>query len=503
MSETEAQQMHQPVATLSSLPLELVFLIADELPLVSLIAFSLTSKPTLNTFYTGSKFPALPKGEKAELLSCLERDSPDRFFCFGCTRLCSYKPHHRLGWRGQRHQDCAIELERTETWTGEIAGCRLPRRFCRRGFRDLRGPRTVTQTVKTPVPPWQPETKGPTVWFSEARLVMNRHFYGEPYGLATQSLQMEILFERYVRCDIQSHVTNISLERSCSSREYLTRHRREALEAQRRPQEKTSSTSPLTHLTGQLHRTESVGSRLGPDHSVERSIESFKPWIFTHSRSARIIDDELFLRHFHRIVTDSPTPRGELSGVIDSVGLPICLHLACHSDTFVPRMSVWNARQYIPQLRYFRCGMAYPDIVGSCAFCFTDYTIFIVPHGGEEAGAKTRWTFELTTYHRLGSCRAPDDPVWRNLTTVGAHGTRYSKFRTSGAYGPGEVRRRWHPEGNGETFDYSRWASTSAFYYGRAQEPEFEREWGAYDSPYWNTPLSNSLYWDTSSSNLY
>ncbi|CAH0047251.1 unnamed protein product [Clonostachys solani] len=53
------------------------------------------------------------------------------------------------------------------------------------------------------------------------------------------------------------------------------------------------------------------------------------------------------------------------------------------------------------------------------------------------------WTLELVTYHRLGRCQTPDDPIWQCLASP----SRYfgiGRENIDPSFGPGRTREKWH-----------------------------------------------------------
>ncbi|RSL58870.1 hypothetical protein CEP54_007593 [Fusarium duplospermum] len=181
----------QPVRSkLFSLPWEIMWMIADQLPSYSRVALALTAKPLFTGLYPTGRVPALgnypgrtvfplPKqselSERDELLLLLERDHPTLAFCFDCRLLCPLESGRgHLSWHpfGEGHHRPPL-LEGASWW----------------GFEN-----------EMPVHPlaWMPETKWPVVNFGEARLVMNRHLYGEPYGLPLSSLEYKYEFQRFI-----------------------------------------------------------------------------------------------------------------------------------------------------------------------------------------------------------------------------------------------------------------------------------------------------------------
>lgn len=174
-------------------------------------------------------------------------------------------------------------------------------------------------------------------------------------------------------------------------------------------------------------------------------------WKFYHEYKAKIIDGELFIRRFHR-VTGPPVLSWKFTKLIHDLSLPVCQHLftrtkaqASLGPTTAPEHPRTAKRlpslACIPQC-YFSPG---EPIVGSCCTCFTDYVVHItVALTGERD-----WKLELTTYHRLGSCSSPDDPVWAAFTSFDPQLWDFriddsSNQSFSRKYGLGSVRERWY-----------------------------------------------------------
>ncbi|KAF6809852.1 hypothetical protein CSOJ01_06683 [Colletotrichum sojae] len=146
-------------------------------------------------------------------------------------------------------------------------------------------------------------------------------------------------------------------------------------------------------------------------------------WRFTHETSARVINDELILRRSHDVIGPPFTSESQFAHVIKALELPVCRHILCASS--VPRGSIrlgpvgphWRQIISMPELgntaalwsepRPIRSGIS----VASCACCDTDYEIDIKK--GNKGG---EWKMKLTTYHKLGSFRTPDDDAWMGLT---------------------------------------------------------------------------------------
>lgn len=169
------------------------------------------------------------------------------------------------------------------------------------------------------------------------------------------------------------------------------------------------------------------------------------PWKFKHSYTSKIVDEELYLASFHHVAGPAVSV-DEFNKLLDYIGLNVCRHLFLGYSQILtfwrrgwwrPTAQVSGPPAPLPQWQnnIQQGAVGCDESVGSCEYCFTDYAISIRGLEG-----KVDWNLELSTYHRLGSCRSPDDPVWRSLTSQ----TFSMVFRLGlPKFGPGEVRRRW------------------------------------------------------------
>ncbi|CAM1501667.1 Fc.00g036510.m01.CDS01 [Cosmosporella sp. VM-42] len=224
---------------------------------------------------------------------------------------------------------------------------------------------------------WRPEAGGPEVAFSEAHLVMNRHLYGDRHGLPIKTLEYSYSGENDARG------VHLYFPPGYSPPSFP------------RPQDPTT------------------------------------PWKFIQNTTAKIINNELFLARLHR-VSAPPMSAYLFEKFINSLGWPICHHLVCSAGFLAPDQPKTPWRKCIPQLHYqdpFRPRDSRRGF-GGCSDCFTDYMVSMQGSNG-----KSNWTFELTTYHRLGSCRSIDDPVWRCLTDVSNYNCRKSYDPELGRWG--------------------------------------------------------------------
>ncbi|KPM44426.1 hypothetical protein AK830_g2122 [Neonectria ditissima] len=390
-----------------ALPLELIFMISNQLPSHSHVALALAAKALFVTFYPTGKVPAL--GENlVQLLVLLERDDPTQIVCFDCHRLCAFNSR-------QAHMNC-VEFARVK-WQPVITDqrWRMTRRRCPKRCRVYSIGICKDNCNESKVHPlaWMPEIRWPVVTFAEAHLVMNRHRNGEPYGLPLDSLEYSFVFERFIDVYGCIYDTHFPLDRHPQGRQYLTRERR-----------RTALKSPT--LNTQI---------------------STLPWSFKHISKAKVIDNELYLARFHS-VNSPPISRLGFCHVLDTLELPICRHGSSYCS--IPAICPYRAHYWcISQLRSFRTGeKGHIKESRSCPTCFTDFSIVL------QGNKLTGWNLELATYHRLGSCWTPDDPIWQD--TIGE--ARYpviGKPRLEGDHGdsnPGEVTSRWQ-QSSGEVLD--------------------------------------------------
>lgn len=418
---------------LTTVPLDIFLLIYDRLPVASRIAVALTCKSLFTSLYPAPKLPILGKEDLVDLLLLLEKDNPDYFLCFGCTRLRPLDPRQKLGWWGHNYQVCGDEIEHT-WYTDWYQVCGRSRR---RNYREQHSEKVQPLS-------WRPQTKAPEVTFSEAHLAMNRHLYGEPHGISFRTLQRHFDFERCIALDgSDTNGDHFPLEQHPTGRCHLTRSRRKMILWNRARME----TWPFPLNTFEV---EILDMQADTMVRLPLNLTPILPWKFKHNYAAEIVDGELYMASFHHI-TGPAVPIKKFTMLLNCTRLKVCRHLFCCTVSTLPNPGCYECIPQVDVLLHLR----HVDKVqqrsvdcdrdaGSCRYCFTDYLVSI--RGGDE---KTDWTLELSTYHRLGSCRTPDDPVWRSLTNFSLHMTRHLDHPE---FGPGEVRRRWH-QSDGEDVD--------------------------------------------------
>lgn len=419
---------------LATMPLDVFLQVLERLPKASHVALALTSKSFLTSLYPDQLLPILSKEDLIVLLLLLEKDNPSCFLCFDCNRLRPFNPHHKLGWQGQKHQICSGTIK--QTW-GSIMDVRSrpSRRSGRLRWRVLSREK---HNARPRILSWRPQTKGLEVTFSEAHLVMNRYLYGENHGISIRSLQHHFDFERFISFDVLHKISDhFPLERHAPGGRHLTRTYRKKIFKHHAKDSLSLADDALRDV---------MASSL-TDSMVRESLDlaPILPWNFKHSYTSKIVDEELYLASFHH-VTGPAVSVSEFNKLLDYIGLKVCRHLFLSHSEIVNfwQYGWWHLTAQVSgppapfprwQSNIRKGAVGCEESVGSCEYCFTDYAISIRGLEG-----KVDWNLELSTYHRLGSCRRPDDPVWRGLTEE-----QFSlAFRLDHPeFGPGEVRRRW------------------------------------------------------------
>ncbi|CAG9983067.1 unnamed protein product [Clonostachys byssicola] len=251
--------------SLIGLPTELLRMIRDDLPVASRIALALTCKNICD----GIGIEPL-KGKKViKLLLLLERDSPNKFVCFGCRKLRRLIAHPTLGWVDEGHEQCGDHRKKTLI-------------FLHENLEDEIWVHSVPETYKIRwnSHSWQPRKNGPDVSFSAAHLVMIQHRYGPRYGLSIDVLKREFNFETFMKLRSNDH---FPLDKYPPGGQY-------GLPSEEQENFKQS----IYHRAATMVRSSrwpKVGYGLGP-------------WSFGHKYSAMIIEDELHVARLHRMLVE-------------------------------------------------------------------------------------------------------------------------------------------------------------------------------------------------------
>ncbi len=117
--ETASQGQGSPVVPaqsrprcLTTIPLDILLLVRDCLPVASRIALALTCKSFSTSLYPIYELPIPAREDLVDLLLLLEKDSPSYFICFDCRRLRLFDPRPNLGWRRHHDHVCGDRIER-------------------------------------------------------------------------------------------------------------------------------------------------------------------------------------------------------------------------------------------------------------------------------------------------------------------------------------------------------------------------------------------------------
>lgn len=130
------------------LPLEIILLVASQLPDLALLSLSLTCRTYQLLLLPRARLIKLTGEDRASFLQNLEQETPSVYYCHPCSRLHSWKPSDN--------------------------------------FTIYQLMRRCTRTLFFMAPyPW------PSVPYPFARLIMNRHRYGPPHGFTVDRLECD------------------------------------------------------------------------------------------------------------------------------------------------------------------------------------------------------------------------------------------------------------------------------------------------------------------------
>ncbi|KAH9225974.1 hypothetical protein K456DRAFT_1851221 [Colletotrichum gloeosporioides 23] len=391
---------------LYDIPREILLIVANELPTNFRTALALACKGFFKSICPDGRLPRMERAEAIEFVLLLDRDAIARgdtnlFPCFGCARLQPFRRDDHGNWSTQVHAACDFVVRFINSY--------VHRPFNLRPVHGCNGASNVHQWIE-PISTviWKPAVRGlggnePAITFAEARLVMDNHFLGGSRGISIERLENSFQFNREIPPDDDDLPTaHFPLEQHVSKTRYNLRPRFGA-------------------------RRERLGLLSRQNAAV---------WSFTHKTSAKVIDDELFIRRHHDIL-GPPCTLEFFVKIMDSPELPVCRHiLGCsHAQLLGTQASACIAELH--SLRIIQTDSQWdihPDQgIASCSICSTDYEISI-----ERGSNQRNWGLKLTTCHKLGQCRTPDDPLWKNL--VGFMPATDSRYVIDV---PGTVRQAW------------------------------------------------------------
>ncbi|KAL6884287.1 hypothetical protein HDV57DRAFT_452087 [Trichoderma longibrachiatum] len=155
------------------------------------------------------------------------------------------------------------------------------------------------------------------------------------------------------------------------------------------------------------------------------------------STSAKIMDDELFLRRTY-VLTVADADVAEFRSRTGAHDLRLCEHTSLFA-------AASPFRHFIPELQEKPAAGGDDGLVpcreapGSCGLCLMDYDITI------EHCADAAYRIVIRATHQLGSCRSPRDWKWARFTECYRMHVFYPSRpnRRGSVYGPGDVQKRW------------------------------------------------------------
>ncbi|KAK2017553.1 hypothetical protein LZ32DRAFT_644259 [Colletotrichum eremochloae] len=407
----DVETLTRRVRGLYDVPLEILLIIANELPTNFRTALALACKGFFKSICPDGRFPRMQRAEAIELVLLLERDAiaqghTDLFLCFGCARLQRFKRNDDGSGSTLHNPACDFVVRFIKSYNEYPVrshpgyplppGYTIPPDYNDGLFHIHRWIELVSTVI------WKPAVRGlggnePAITFAEARLIMDKHLFGDARGISIERFEKSFHFSRVIPYQDTNGLF-------------------------------MSGSYPLeSHFPLEQHISK-MRYHLRPRNATV--------WSFEHTTSAKVINNELFI-HRHHAILGPPCDLGLFVKVIDSLELPVCRHiLGC---SYAQRMGS-SASACIPELHTLRVVPAHskwdihPDQgIRSCQFCATDYEISI-----QRGSNQQNWGVKLTTYHKLGQCRTPDDPTWKNL--VGFLSASDNRYVTDV---PGTVRQAW------------------------------------------------------------
>ena len=161
---------------------------------------------------------------------------------------------------------------------------------------------------------------------------------------------------------------------------------------------------------------------------------SNKLWRISRQQVARVIEGELYVSVHHKVSAPAGVP-DMLTKLLDFWDIPFCYHLT-FSQALISMED--TGLYYLFAHRFGPCD----NKVVSCMSCYTDVSITI-----RDAPRDAEMDFEVTTYHRLGRCRKPDDGVWMTFALPPGAMPSAQMRNADTAYPEGEVQNRWKISG--------------------------------------------------------
>jgi hypothetical protein len=323
-------------------------------------------------------YPGLDVDNKKTFLFTLLRDIPKTYLCPCCYKLQKLRPSHN--WESQGHRKTTSLLDGhmlNSVW-----------RICHiQPHRHIIFPDN-----------WRHFMRHGKIYFMDAHLIMNRHFYGPLHGISLRHLARSVSFETELELDRCLHGLFPSDKKKWRA--------------------KRLGESAGEHNFGWI-----------PEEQPRRN----GVWRFSLRYRPKIIDDKLYLARSFTIVGSS-VPWAHIARLINSIQPKICSHMSCMIEMYpvTPRFSWTNPCSHAGEFE-FEFSPAYMENywracgfnlgMGSCLLCNTDYDVSLTQHlvDGD-------WNFSCSTYHCLGPCRTITDPLWNYFASTGEERVQFLPF---------------------------------------------------------------------------
>lgn len=380
-----------------SLPQEINDMILSYLPVESVIALALTCRLIYQTI---PSLRFLDDEGRLNLLVLLEKDVPHLYACHQCLRLHTWR---RMAIQPDiRHPySCGGRAYRTRT----IINSRPPSRQC---------------AINYPL----------------ARLIVNRHLYGEQHGPPPEVLNRTAMEnERCLRRGVV--LTQARSARVMDNELYLK-------------------------TTVQVYLKESNRGVLRKrSDKVPPGDESFLRCSMTGERRPQV----------WRLVSEA---RQLMYGLTEDRTL-VCQHIGSPwSATLCPPFYSGQPSDLftsIDESLFPRTGK-----IRSCRYCFTDFRVDVQWYPPDSKGPKG-WVVKITRWHQLGKCRSPLDAKWYNYREEEKWKITAPRMETSCS--PGMIYRNWRAWGkprHGVAEDLANELTNAAF----------SQAWWPIDRVYWD-----------------
>ena len=176
--------------------------------------------------------------------------------------------------------------------------------------------------------------------------------------------------------------------------------------------------------------------------------------MLAQSLTARIIDDELYLRASAQVYHNQGRARAlrehldEAYGETDGI---VCHHVGIFGKSLPRGRGRYSLRELEREPGSADLFVPVTGTLQSCRYCFTDYRVDVRWHPLDgSSSAPKGWVISVTRWHRLGGCRSPSDVRWNNYVTDFVEDISRPRFKS---YGAGMVFRDWNEAAPGGDAD--------------------------------------------------